>query len=510
VARATAASPEVLPFVLPLVKVDRRTGEFVAKAALEIPDGSRELCDYASSRPFFEQLEQRCLVESNGKKVAPLREMHGLIAAGNVTRFDYNDDAREVTCFGKITDPSSLTKVVEGTLCGVSMGGLKRYLGYDAQHPGVRRYTAMPKEISLVDLGDIPGTGLTMLNAAGGTIEVVDGEATEQRAIPGLAEALRKVAGSLEEYQRAADAAVRERYGVEANGCAKAWVRETFEAAVIVCADGKLIRHATLRNADGTVTLGQGIPVAVTYVPLPDGIDGTFGDALRTVGEVLAEMAAGDESEAAMANATDALRSMKKRVQRMHDCSVEMGAACAAPMEHAISAAPAAEEDTMDPKELAKAVRAELGLEGDQPLAKAIGGAVEMALGLKTGSVEPDGVLAKAVGAAVTASLGLTAEGAAADGLLAKAIGGAVKPLSDEIAAIKDKVDKIAAQPAEPKGALLALTKAADGGASDALAQQALRELGKSDPAALARILAGQPGNAWHMDTTGASPLVRS
>src|SRR5207249_5573849 len=105
-------------------------------------------------------------------KEAPLRVMHALVAAGKVLRHDFDDQARRVTIHGQITDQAVLDKVLDGTLCGVSMGGSKRYLGYDAD--GSHRYTAMPKEHSLVDLGAIPGTAITMLNAV--TCEVTDAE----------------------------------------------------------------------------------------------------------------------------------------------------------------------------------------------------------------------------------------------------------------------------------------------------------------------------------------------
>src|SRR5437899_1180284 len=103
-------------FVLPLTKVDATTGEFLAKAALEVVDGANEIFDYASSKPYFDQLIARSLAESGGKKEAPLRVMHQLIPAGIVLKHHFDDQAREVAIHGRITDPDVLGKALDGTL----------------------------------------------------------------------------------------------------------------------------------------------------------------------------------------------------------------------------------------------------------------------------------------------------------------------------------------------------------------------------------------------------------
>lgn len=175
---ASAASPP-LPFVtIPLVKVNGATGEFWAKAALEVPDTGSEIFDYASSKPHFRALIDRTLKESGGKKEAPLRIMHDALRpreAGLVLKHHFDDERREVSIYGKITDQDALAKALDGTLCGISMEGKKRHLGYDSMYPGCRRYTAIPFAHSLVDLGAIPGTQLEMMNAAGG-LEVVQAD----------------------------------------------------------------------------------------------------------------------------------------------------------------------------------------------------------------------------------------------------------------------------------------------------------------------------------------------
>ncbi len=185
-----------------------------------------------------------------------------------------------------------------------------------------------------------------------------------------------------------------------------------------------------------------------------------------------------DEAEAAMAQGADAMKALKKkmhagRVQAMHDCSVEMGAACA-PMtdcnKATTTATPAVEEEGMKPedvKELAKAVHAELGFE------------------------QPDGALAKAIGAAMAPKLDELAKATTAK--------------LDEIAA---RVKVLEEKPEPPKGALLALAKAQDGAAAEALEQSALKKLAETNPLEFMKLTQGMPGMAHHVSPSGVRELA--
>lgn len=154
--------------------MDVEKREVYGCAALEVPDG-KEICDVERSIPYFEALAKRCLSESGGKKVAPLREMHQLKAAGNVVEFTIDRAAKRIEARSIVTDEEAFQKVLDGTYCGYSMGGSKLILGADHAHPGVRRYIAMPNEISLVDMGQIPGTQIALVKAMTCEVTAPDG-----------------------------------------------------------------------------------------------------------------------------------------------------------------------------------------------------------------------------------------------------------------------------------------------------------------------------------------------
>jgi hypothetical protein len=170
----------MLPIFIPLTKVDVEKREVYGCAAIEVPDG-KEICDVEKSIPYFEALAKRCLAESQGKKVAPLREMHQLKAAGNVVEFSIDRQRKVIEARSVVTDEEAFQKVLDGTYCGYSMGGTKLILGPDRANPGIRRYVAMPNEISLVDMGQIPGTQIALVKAM--TCEVTTLDGTTERSV---------------------------------------------------------------------------------------------------------------------------------------------------------------------------------------------------------------------------------------------------------------------------------------------------------------------------------------
>lgn len=169
-----------LPFFVPLTKIDVAKREVYGAAALETRDGTGERCDVLRSIPHFEALAKRCTAESGGRKVAPLREMHQLKAAGNVVEFVIDRTARRIEARSKVTDEAAFQKVLDGTYCGYSAGGKKRLVGRDAD--GTAIYEWLPTELSLVDLGQVAGTQIALLKAATCEVTTADG-AVEERPL---------------------------------------------------------------------------------------------------------------------------------------------------------------------------------------------------------------------------------------------------------------------------------------------------------------------------------------
>jgi hypothetical protein len=165
-------SPRVtaLDLFLPLMKVDLDRRLVTGVATAETPDRSGEICDYASSKPYFEKWSAEALAASGGKSLGAVRAMHGKIAAGKLTDIAFDDDEKRVVVAAKIVDDDEWRKVTEGVYTGFSQGG--RYVKRWPDDTGLIRYTAEPHEISLVDLPCLPDA----------TFEVVKDGVVEKRA----------------------------------------------------------------------------------------------------------------------------------------------------------------------------------------------------------------------------------------------------------------------------------------------------------------------------------------
>ncbi|MGF3025556.1 hypothetical protein ACQVP2_22360 [Methylobacterium aquaticum] len=189
-----------LSLFLPLTKVDAEQRLVYGVATAETEDRSGEVCDYASTKPFYEKWSGGIHKATEGKSFGNLRAMHGKVAAGKVTALSFNDDARQIEVCAKVVDDAEWAKVLEGVYTGFSQGGayVKRWKGED----GVMRYTADPSEISLVDLPCLPSATFQVLKADGAAeVKHFSPQVTVTPAAPSnaevvaRAEALAKAAG---------------------------------------------------------------------------------------------------------------------------------------------------------------------------------------------------------------------------------------------------------------------------------------------------------------------------
>jgi hypothetical protein len=160
-----------LDLFMPLAKVDLDQRIVQGVATAEAPDRVGEICDYASTKPFFEAWSAEALAASGGKSLGAVRAMHGRVAAGKLTDISFDDEGKRILVAAKIVDDEEWLKVKEGVYTGFSQGGryVKRWPDPDT---GLTRYTAEPSEISLVDLPCVPGA----------TFEVIKDGVVEKRA----------------------------------------------------------------------------------------------------------------------------------------------------------------------------------------------------------------------------------------------------------------------------------------------------------------------------------------
>ena len=156
---------------IPLRKADAAQRLIYGYATAELPDRSGEICDYATTKPYYEQWSEDFAKASGGKSLGNLRAMHGKVAAGKISAITFNDEEKRIEIAARIVDDEEWRKIEEGVYTGFSQGGayVKRWA--DPENPDFTRYTAWPSEISLVDLPCLPEATFELVKADGATGE---------------------------------------------------------------------------------------------------------------------------------------------------------------------------------------------------------------------------------------------------------------------------------------------------------------------------------------------------
>lgn len=174
-------------------KVDEEKRLVYGRAAQEMVDKSDEVMDYASSKPHFQKWSEEVSADTDGKSLGNLRAMHGKVAAGKLTGIEFNDTDKAIDVVAKVIDDNEWKKVLEGVYTGFSIGGsyvgekmVEKVAGRD-----VKRYTARPNELSLVDRPCIPASKFFEVQKADGTVAQVEfrpATSDEEVAVDGTAE----------------------------------------------------------------------------------------------------------------------------------------------------------------------------------------------------------------------------------------------------------------------------------------------------------------------------------
>ena len=156
---------------VPIRKVDEEQRLVYGLATEEVVDKSDEIMDYATSKPLFEKWSGDISKATSGKSLGNLREMHQPSAVGKLTDIQFDDATMQIPICVKVVDENAWQKVLEGVYTGFSMGGsyVKRW--DDPDRPGVKRFTANPCEISLVDNPCVPTAHFQVIKADGATEE---------------------------------------------------------------------------------------------------------------------------------------------------------------------------------------------------------------------------------------------------------------------------------------------------------------------------------------------------
>lgn len=138
-------------FNIPLTKVDEEKRLLYGLVTEEVVDQSGEILDYETSKAYFQEWSDGIAKASGGSSLGNLRLMHQPVVAGKLVDLSFDDEARQISCVAKVVSDDVWKLVLEGCLTGFSMGGkyIKRW--QDAALKGVRRFTAKPVEVSVVD-----------------------------------------------------------------------------------------------------------------------------------------------------------------------------------------------------------------------------------------------------------------------------------------------------------------------------------------------------------------------
>lgn len=141
----------------------------------ETPNNLDQIFDYATSKPYIAQWSRHFQDVTNGASYGNVRVMHhdGTVdAVGIVTALKFNDKAKTVSGTVHVSDPLIWKKIVEHVYTGFSFGGdSKGPLWKDRIASAkfgrlMRRYTFVPRELTLCDKGRVPGTDFTTIKNA--------------------------------------------------------------------------------------------------------------------------------------------------------------------------------------------------------------------------------------------------------------------------------------------------------------------------------------------------------
>lgn len=158
---------------VPLTKVDEEQRLVYGTISQEILDKSKEVMDYETSKPLFEEWSGDIEKATSGKSKGNVRVMHGLKACGKLTEIDFHDEDKAIDVCAKIVDDDEWEKVQEGVYTGFSVGGkYEKKWTEEVDGNKVKKYTARPMEVSIVDNPCVPTATFSMIKADGAIEEV--------------------------------------------------------------------------------------------------------------------------------------------------------------------------------------------------------------------------------------------------------------------------------------------------------------------------------------------------
>jgi hypothetical protein len=164
-----AKKMDVPTMFIPITKIDAKLHQVWGWGAVEEDDNADEIMDYASSKPYVMNWSNQVQKRSGGKSKGNIRSMHSPIATGRLIDLKADDQRKGFFLGAEIVDEKEWEKVEKGVYTGFSIGGSYARRWADPARMGKIRYTANPKEWSLVDAPCIPSATFEMVKVDGST-----------------------------------------------------------------------------------------------------------------------------------------------------------------------------------------------------------------------------------------------------------------------------------------------------------------------------------------------------
>lgn len=169
---------------IPINKIDEERRLVFGIATEELPDKQGEICDYESSKPFYEKWSSDIEKATDGKSKGNLRVMHTSKVAGTIPQISFNDDTKQIEICAKVVDDEEWKMVLAGGYTGFSQGGSYEKKWKDGEFT---RYTSNPCEISLVDNPCLSSATFEVLKSDG-SIELRKFQTLEQNTMTKITE----------------------------------------------------------------------------------------------------------------------------------------------------------------------------------------------------------------------------------------------------------------------------------------------------------------------------------
>lgn len=283
---------------IPLYKYDEEKRLVWGRATREELDKSKEIMDYASSKPNFEAWSNDFATRTGGKSYGNCRLQHDShTAIGKIVEpLSFDDEDKAIDVCVKVVDDNAWELVKNSVLTGFSVGG--SYGSRWKDDEGITHYTAVPSEISLCDNPCVASATIECIKADG-SIEtktfnkkecenmdemqkanaLEDLQKTDETVMQGFKEALAKAdtkkAFSFEEITNRLMGALKAQITTPFNA-GYFWIKKTYADSVIICGDldgdgdDDCYRIGYSMDADGVITLGKIEAVRAVWIPAID------------------------------------------------------------------------------------------------------------------------------------------------------------------------------------------------------------------------------------------------